>query len=68
LTTLVRLIDFQHPTVLADATALAFGDVYRVALVIITFGWLLVWTLRRTAPIHVPATERAPAAALEPAA
>jgi EmrB/QacA subfamily drug resistance transporter len=56
------------PTVLADATALAFGDVYRVALVIITFGWLLGWTLRRTARVHAPATERAPAAALEPAA
>jgi EmrB/QacA subfamily drug resistance transporter len=55
-------------TGLPDATALAFGDVYRVALVIISFGWLLVWTLRSTPPIQATAAGRAPSTSLEPAA
>ena len=38
------------PTLLADATALAFGDVYRSAVVVLAIGWLLVWTLRRPQP------------------
>jgi hypothetical protein len=33
--------------VLADAAAFAFGDVYRIALVLVAIGWALVWTLRR---------------------
>ena len=33
--------------VVLDATALAFGDVYRAALVVVALGWCLVWTLRR---------------------
>jgi hypothetical protein len=33
-----------------DAVALAFGDIYRVALVILALGWCLVWTLRRPRP------------------
>jgi EmrB/QacA subfamily drug resistance transporter len=32
---------------LLDATALAFGDVYRGALLVVALGWCLVWTLRR---------------------
>ena len=35
------------PGLVADATAFAFGDVYRVALIVIAVGWALVWTLRR---------------------
>jgi hypothetical protein len=35
------------PAVMADATAFAFGDIYRAALLVIAVGWLLVWTLRR---------------------
>jgi EmrB/QacA subfamily drug resistance transporter len=35
------------PSLLADATAFAFGDAYRAALVIIAVGWCLVWTLNR---------------------
>jgi EmrB/QacA subfamily drug resistance transporter len=35
------------PGLLADATAFAFGDVYRCALVLVVVGWCLVWTLRR---------------------
>jgi EmrB/QacA subfamily drug resistance transporter len=55
-------------TSLPDATALAFGDVYRVALVIISFGWLLAWTLRSTPHVAAPAPGRAPSTSLEPAA
>jgi EmrB/QacA subfamily drug resistance transporter len=33
---------------LVDATAFAFGDVYRSALIVVAVGWLLVWTLRRS--------------------
>ena len=38
------------PALLADAVAFAFGDVYRVALVILAVGWCLVWSLRRAQP------------------
>jgi EmrB/QacA subfamily drug resistance transporter len=38
------------PGLLADGTALAFGDVYRLALVILAVGWCLVWTLRGAQP------------------
>ena len=37
-------------TALADATAFAFGDVYRTALIVVAVGWCLVWTLRRSPP------------------
>jgi MFS family permease len=40
---------------LADAAALAFGDVYRTALVVVALAWCLVWTLRRSgSPTDVP--------------
>jgi hypothetical protein len=35
-------------TALANATAFAFGDVYRTALIVVAVGWCLVWTLRRS--------------------
>jgi EmrB/QacA subfamily drug resistance transporter len=38
------------PELLADATAFAFGDVYRTALAIVVVAWCLVWTLRRSRP------------------
>jgi EmrB/QacA subfamily drug resistance transporter len=38
------------PALLADATAFAFGDVYRTAMIVIAVGWCLVWTLRRAQP------------------
>jgi EmrB/QacA subfamily drug resistance transporter len=64
----VRLADGSP----ADATALAFGDVYRVALVIAAIGWALVWTLRRPLPeseaMPTAEPERLPAAAVETAA
>ena len=37
------------PQALADAAALAFGDVYRAAMFAIAGAWLLAWTLRRPA-------------------
>jgi MFS family permease len=37
-------------TALANATAFAFGDVYRTALIVVAIGWCLVWTLRRAQP------------------
>jgi EmrB/QacA subfamily drug resistance transporter len=37
-------------TALANATAFAFGDVYRTALIVVAVGWCLVWTLRRSQP------------------
>jgi hypothetical protein len=40
-------------TALADATAFAFGDVYRTALIVVAVGWCLVWTLRRSTPTSV---------------
>ena len=48
----------------ADASALAFGDVYRTALVIVAVGLSLVWTLRDT---PAPTSEFSPTAALRPA-
>jgi EmrB/QacA subfamily drug resistance transporter len=56
------------PSLLADATAFAFGDVYRVALAIIAIGWALVWTLRRAEPAPAAEVERLAPAAVEPAA
>ena len=38
------------PALLADATAFAFGDVYRTAMIVVAVGWCLVWTLRRAPP------------------
>jgi EmrB/QacA subfamily drug resistance transporter len=38
------------PALLADATAFAFGDVYRTALIVVGVGWCLVWSLRRPRP------------------
>jgi EmrB/QacA subfamily drug resistance transporter len=35
---------------LENATAFAFGDVYRVALVVAATGWCLVWLLGRSRP------------------
>jgi hypothetical protein len=35
------------PALLENATAFAFGDVYRTALILVAVGWCLVWTLRR---------------------
>jgi MFS family permease len=40
----------QTPALLQNATALAFGDVYRIALIVAALGWCLVWTLRQTRP------------------
>jgi EmrB/QacA subfamily drug resistance transporter len=42
------------PALIADATAFAFGDVYRTALLLVALGWCLVWTLRR---VHVAPAE-----------
>jgi EmrB/QacA subfamily drug resistance transporter len=39
---------------LADAGAMAFGDVYRTALGAIAVAWLLAWTLRRVAAPAMP--------------
>jgi EmrB/QacA subfamily drug resistance transporter len=44
------------PDLAANATASAFGDVYRAALVVVALGWCLVWTLRRTRPAAVAET------------
>jgi EmrB/QacA subfamily drug resistance transporter len=40
---------------LDNATAFAFGDVYRTALVVVIVGWGLVWTLRRPRSTAEPA-------------
>jgi EmrB/QacA subfamily drug resistance transporter len=56
------------PALLADAVAFAFGDVYRVALVILGVGWCLVWTLRRQRPSAAPEPMSFEPAALEAAA
>jgi EmrB/QacA subfamily drug resistance transporter len=61
------------PALLADATAFAFGDVYRVALAILAVGWCLAWTLQRAQPDHAAEVEhlrpaRAESAAVESAA
>jgi hypothetical protein len=48
-------------TALANATAFAFGDVYRTALIVVAVGWCLVWTLRRSEPMSAsrpPARQR----------
>jgi EmrB/QacA subfamily drug resistance transporter len=48
-------------TALANATAFAFGDVYRTALIVVAVGWCLVWTLRRSEPTSAsgpPAQQR----------
>jgi EmrB/QacA subfamily drug resistance transporter len=42
------------PSLLADATAFAFGDVYRTAMIVVAVGWCLVWTLRRGQPAGDP--------------
>jgi EmrB/QacA subfamily drug resistance transporter len=55
------------PAMLADASAFAFGDVYRAALVVIVIGWCLVWTLRRAHPVSHE-VERLQPAAVEQAA
>ena len=34
------------PEALAEASAMAFADVYRTALGVVLFAWLLAWTLR----------------------
>jgi hypothetical protein len=41
---------------LADATAFAFGDVYRTALLVVGVGWCLVWSLRRPQVAPQPLT------------
>src|ERR687885_159080 len=46
------------PALLADATAFAFGDVYRTALMVVAVGWCLVWTLRRPRPASEPLAPR----------
>jgi hypothetical protein len=54
------------PTLLADATAFAFGDVYRTALGVVAVGWCLVWTLRRPAqPLAAQPDSRGATAAQE---
>ena len=51
----------------AAEPALAFGDVYRTAAVVVAIGWCLVWTLRRVqAPTEIEHVR--PATAMEPAA
>jgi predicted MFS family arabinose efflux permease len=34
------------PQAMAEASAMAFGDVYRVALGVVAFAWVLAWSLR----------------------
>jgi hypothetical protein len=34
------------PEALTEASAMAFSDVYRTALGVVAFAWLLAWTLR----------------------
>jgi hypothetical protein len=46
---------------LAQASALAFGDVYRVALGAIVVAWLLAWTLRPRQTAVAPSAPGAPA-------
>jgi EmrB/QacA subfamily drug resistance transporter len=43
-------------SLMADAAALAFGDVYRTALVVVCAAWVLAWTLRRPQLAPEPAT------------
>jgi EmrB/QacA subfamily drug resistance transporter len=56
------------PAALADAVAFAFGDVFRVALVILGIGWCLVWTFRRPRSSAAAEIRSLEASALEPAA
>jgi MFS family permease len=56
------------PSMLADASAFAFGDVYRTALVLIVIGWCLVWTLRRPQPAAPEVEKLEPRVAAELAA
>jgi predicted MFS family arabinose efflux permease len=49
------------PALLQNASALAFGDVYRIALVIAAVGWCLVWTLRQARAAEPSETRRVPA-------
>src|SRR6266568_3048724 len=50
------------PGLLADATAFAFGDVYRSALALVIVGWCLVWTLRRAKAPTIELEDVRPAA------
>jgi EmrB/QacA subfamily drug resistance transporter len=57
------------PSLIADATAFAFGDVYRTALILIAVGWVLVWTLRHREPAAAGGeVEEIRPAIMEPAA
>jgi EmrB/QacA subfamily drug resistance transporter len=57
------------PSLVADATAFAFGDVYRTALALIIIGWFLVWTLRHRQPTSAQGdVEPIRPVAMEPAA
>jgi len=51
---------------LENATAFAFGDVYRVALVVAAVGWCLVWLLGGSRPAPEPATSVQRSASREP--
>jgi EmrB/QacA subfamily drug resistance transporter len=42
------------PQALADASAMAFGDVYQTAMFAVAGAWLLAWTLRRVATPGMP--------------
>jgi EmrB/QacA subfamily drug resistance transporter len=50
---------FPTPALLADATAFAFDDVYRTALVMVVAAWCLAWTMRR-----IRAADEPPAASV----
>jgi len=56
------------PSLVADATAFAFGDVYRTALILIVVGWLLVWTLRQRHAVVPAEVEAMRPVVMEPAA
>ena len=56
------------PALLADATAFAFGDVYRAALLVVGLGWCLVWSLRRPQPAAAGAELEELRPMVEPAA
>jgi EmrB/QacA subfamily drug resistance transporter len=53
------------PAALQNAAALAYGDVYRSALVLVGLAWLLAWTLRRR-PAAAPAFGAGTSAAARP--
>jgi EmrB/QacA subfamily drug resistance transporter len=49
------------PALLADASAWAFGDVFRSAMLLAVVAWGLAWTLRRRAPaVLVPSARPLP--------